>query len=89
MDAMSFWKAAGTPVCREVCQRADVKFGYFEHIAHGRRQPSPRAALRLAEESAKLARKGMTVISLLGLQDIAPALLGKPNKSNKEQEPQS
>ncbi len=75
MDALTFWRRAGTPLTKEVCARSNVSFGYFKHLAHGRKTPSVQTALALAEISAKLTREHMTVLDLLGLSAVPPRLL--------------
>ena len=51
MDAKQYWKRHGSEKSREVATAAGTSWGYFEHIMHGRRRPSPELAERLVEAS--------------------------------------
>ena len=69
-DAMTFWNVHGREKTQELCARVGTSYGYWKHIAHGRKRPSIDLARALSKASGGL----MTVDSLIPVR--APNVMG-------------
>ena len=72
MNAREYWDAVGTDLCKSVVEDAGARWGYWKHLACGRKRPGVDLAKALETASKKAA------ISIRGKQCVmtAPELLG-------------
>ncbi len=69
MTALEFWQRFGAAKVRDVCGRAGTTFGYFKHIAHKRKRPSPELADELVKAAKAVADADLTAEELRKLPE--------------------
>lgn len=80
MDARQFHEKFGIAKVRMVCDLSGTTYGNWKSIKGGYRNPSVDLAVKMAKASAVVASDPMTVIDLLGLQDLPDRIVGRSNK---------
>lgn len=80
MNAREFHEKYGLDAVREVCEKVGASIGYWKGIKGLYTTVSANRALEFAKASNEVTGDPMTVVDLLGFQDVPAELIGEGKK---------